>query len=238
MLVSFTKKSGILQEFHCYTLVGMQKDNMVEIYDPYGNYIYLTKSEFYESLEMLDISYFNDQIFGMPGIKSSAEFNETWLKINPPELIRFVEYDLAVEEDDTDLLINVSAKHDLRLFPSNFITTESENGKESHRVVSASIIRNLHPEKGYFYFTNSVRASLRSGRYKIVVTLSRGLRLRSCLGCKKYLKNGGKEFLFRLAASKPALVEKCLEKETEIVEQTLADWETNSIKPKFRINND
>ena len=98
----------------------MQKDNMVEIYDPYGSYIYLTISEFYESLEMLDISYFNDQIFGMPGIKSSAEFNETWLKINPPELIRFVEYDLAVAENDTDLLINVSAKHDLRLGSVHF----------------------------------------------------------------------------------------------------------------------
>ena len=50
MLVGFRKKSGILQEFHCYTLVGIQND-MVKVYNPYGSYIYLTESDFHESLE-------------------------------------------------------------------------------------------------------------------------------------------------------------------------------------------
>lgn len=77
MIVGFENKPGIgLVKHHCFTLLGMQ-DNLVDLYNPFGDYVFITESDFYENLNGLFISYFKNYVFRFPEIKTFAEFSKT-----------------------------------------------------------------------------------------------------------------------------------------------------------------
>ena len=113
------------------------------------------------------------------------------------------------------------AKHDFSsgVRPRIYIADETERG------VRGSVV--AHPRKSsdkvYYGFAYSLRARLNSGRYKVVAVLSPSHTYRNSASCGEYLKNGGKDFLFRLAASKHSAVSKI--RETEKVERMLTEWE-------------
>ena len=226
MLVQFRGKPGELQGHHCYTLLGLQ-DGHVEVYNPHGRHLRMSESDFYANLEGLFVSYFKNQIFRMPRVETSVEFSETWPAVDPREKIHLMDYDLVVDEDDTEVFINLVTRHDTRytaMVPKIFITTGV--GSESRRVIKASAFHHVDKSgKKFYYFTYSLRENLNSGRYKLVVTLSSYSNLRNCRSCSEHLEKFGDKFLFRLAASKHSSVSKSVIKETEKVEQMLTDWE-------------
>ena len=218
MVVEFRNKSEILHREHCYALLGI-RDGVAEVYDPHGKYISVPENHFYENLSGLDISFNENRVFGMPEIRTSAEFNETWPELKPREKIRFVDYDLAVREDGTEVLLNLLvAKHGESVMARIFIADERKENPP--KVIAASLVKGLS--------SNSLRATLNSGRYKVVVALSALKTLQSCGSCPEHFENGGKEFVLRLAASKRSSVEKSLKKDAEAVEKILTDWETNT----------
>ena len=59
--------------------------------------------------------------------------------------------------------------------------------------------------------------------------LSEYTGLENCRSCPEYLHNDGKDFLFRLTASKHCSVEKSNGKDTEVIERMLLDWERKII---------
>ena len=73
-------------------------------------------------------------------------------------------------------------------------------------------------------YPESLRENLKAGKYKIVIILSDTHILDCCEDGREYLKNGGNEFLLRLAASKQCVVEKPTEKETDEVRSELIWW--------------
>ena len=56
------------------------------------------------NLETITISYFENKLLRIPEIKTCIEFQEFWPELNRTKQISFVEYDLLVEEDDSEVL--------------------------------------------------------------------------------------------------------------------------------------
>ena len=150
----------------------------------------------------------------MPRVETVAEFNEILPAVRDDETIRFVEYDLVVGENETEVLINLVAKHvhTVDVMPKIFIA--------NRRVLLASAFNH----ETFFYLTRSLRASLERGEYKIVLLLSPDTEIANRRSCEEYLEKGGDEFLLRLASSKLCSVEKTFKKETEAVERMLIEW--------------
>ena len=191
MIVSF---SGELSEYnlinnHAYTLVDMQ-DNLVKLYDPYGKTLFVSKNTFFDHLATFEICYFNNNLFKIPVIKTFLEFTDSWPALKFYEKVHLIEYDLIVEEDDTEVLINTIVKPDSKVLTSCCIYTEPYK-------YSTVEINNC-----------SFRANLNSGKHKILVVLTAQNKVESCELCSKYLENGGSEFRFRLAASKKCSINK------------------------------
>ena len=227
MVVEFKNRSGILKGYHCYTLLDI-RDGVAEVYDPHGKHVSIPENHFYENLSTFDISFNENRVFRMPEIRTSAEFNETWPELKPREKIRFVDYDLVVYEDGTELLLNLLvAKHDRKVKARMFITDERK--ENFPKVIAASLVESVDEKttRRIYLTSNSLRATLNGGRYKVVVALSALETFQSCELCPDYFENGGKEFVLRLAASKRSSVEKSLKKGAEAVEKMLSDIETN-----------
>ena len=197
MLVSFIREvpEYNLLFSHGYTLIDM-KDNLVNLYNPHGNNLSIPKKIFFDNILQLQISYFKNEVFGIPEIKTSLEFTETWSALKNNEEVLINHYNLIVEEDDTELLINFIVKHDPAIFIRCCIFSESELQNERNKF-------SLNP--------NSFRANLNKGKYKVLVILSESDKIESTKLCLKYLEHGGRKFIFRLAASKQCSVEKQVE---------------------------
>ena len=222
MVVAFKEDTpdGLLLKNHYYTVVGVA-NNIVKLYNPHGYYCSVPERYFYENLEWLQVSYFNNKIFKLPEVQSLAEFHETWHAVKLNERVILTYYNLVVDEDDTELLINLIFKKDPKkvIEPQIFIATNKAYG---NRVIRSSVFqRTYKPGKTITYFPYSLRAKLRSGRYKVILALSEYTGLENCRSCSEYLQNGGKEFSIRLAASKNCLVEKSVKNETRKVERML-----------------
>ena len=145
----------------------------------------------------------------MPEIKTSVELSETWPKIIPHKRIygqihNSIIYSLVVDGNGTEFLIKLFTKHDFDVSKQTNIRTEE----------TFEIVRALHcvhankSNKEYNHYTYSLRANLKSGRYKIIVTLFDYNRINKSGSCSEYFKNGGDEFVLRLAASENCSIEK------------------------------
>ena len=231
MVVAFGGKLEGLYEEHCYTLLDV-KNGTVKLYNPHGSYLQMTESDFYESLERLDVAYYKNKIFRMPRVEASFEFNETWPALRRHEKVRFVAYDLSIDDNDTEVLVNFLAKKSLHepedLYPKLIIVEVGENGHHwmvrNNSVAGPSKFNN----KMQITYTKSLRAVLDKGRYLVAVALSPGLSFFNTASCDEYLRDGGGEFLFRLAASKRCSVGKA--EEAKIIEEVFTDWEMGKIK--------
>ena len=108
MVVSFynkISKYGLISHHYC-SLVD-QKSNLLKLYDPYGNTLYLPKNIFFDNLNYFEIYYFNNKVFGMPEIKTHLEFTDTWPVLKNNENVHTKKYEVMVEQDDIEVLINL-----------------------------------------------------------------------------------------------------------------------------------
>ena len=201
-MVVTLKRPQYKREYHCYTLLDI-RDGVAKVYNPHGKYHYATESVFYEHLEALYISYNGSSIFRIPQVETSVQFNETWPALKPRGEKNSIDYDLTVDEDETEVLINLITIHDLKVEPRIFIY----DSKDEVAFVSTFIETNKSGET-HNYSTYSLRATLAGGKYKVMVTLSDYEGITHCDHCKEFLENGGDHFQFRLAASKHCSVEK------------------------------
>ena len=188
MTVAFTG------EGHAYTLVDI-RDDLVKLYNPHGRKFLIPKKTFLDELCLLIISYYKNKLFNFDEISSFIEFTDTWSANAWPTWraghLYINVYDLKVEEDDTEVLLNVIEKPGARMFVSC-------------KIQDTSLFE--RPNDGSRGRLNSFRANLNRGTYKIVVCVSN--RDKDYDLSLKYLENGGDKFLFRLAASKKCVVEK------------------------------
>ena len=202
---------------HAFALLGYDRQDEkkpIKLYDPHGGTYSVGKKKFSENLKVLVMSYYENKIFQMPEIKTSVEFVGNWPASQSSEEVFLVDYDLFIKEDDTEILMNVIAKPNLHIKPQMFIIA-SDGGM--------TVIKNSTVvTKDLVYHKASLRANLKNGKYKIVIGPTKLLIPdKSCEDCKKYLENGGSEFLFRLAASKRCSVEKSTEEDVEKIEEAL-----------------
>ena len=117
----------------------------------------------------------------------------------------FVEYDLLINEDDTEILINLNVKnYSKEIEPIISIITNNKK----REVVKSSFFVHRFDNRNTYYHRYSLRENLSRGKYKIKVIVSKWDKLIICEESRKYLENGGNEFLFRLAASKQCSIEK------------------------------
>ena len=199
-------KSSQVMSNHAYTVVGENgaKKKQVKLYNPHGKILSVDKSIFNETSGVLTMSYYDNKIFQIPEIKTSVEFIGNWQLLKNDKNFTFVDYDLLIEEEDTDILINVVSKPSVDVKPLFFIVNNDYSIVSSNTANGNSIFHKA-----------SLRASLKRGKYKVVVALASWERSR------KFLENGGNEFLFRLAASKQCSVEKSTNEENERINEVL-----------------
>ena len=91
---------------HEYTVIDFTED-IVKLYNPYGKYVMIPTNIVIENFDRLLISYKDNEIFGMPKLKTVVEFTDSWDEVNLDKKISYVDYDLIVEEDDTEVLVNI-----------------------------------------------------------------------------------------------------------------------------------
>ena len=226
MVVSFNDDEApklSLKNRHYYSLCGIEKnkkDNLV-LYNPHGEIVSIKKNEFFDVKKIFEICYAENKIFGMPVIKTLLEIRETWPLKDSNENIHYVQYNLVVTEDGTDILINLNVNNlDPDIKPIVLIVKH----KKKMEVVTASLLSQVSKNKEWLYFKNSLKATLNKGTFRIVFVISKYDRITSCEQCKNYLKNGGNKFFFRIASSKHCSIEKLLTSESEKIEKLLTDF--------------
>ena len=201
---------------HCYSLIA-EKNSEVTLYDPHGKIVKIQKDLFIDSNIMFEVSYPENKIFRMPDVKTRVDLTGNWSPLKGHVKMHFVEYDLLVEEDGTEILINVNYRHICRvygIYARIFIIT---NGMA---VVKSSVFKH----ENRISHAKSLRDNLMKGKYKIVVALSKYNRRVSCAESREYLEEGGREFLLRVAASKHCSVNEPAKKETGNIFNTLFDF--------------
>ena len=211
---------------HYYSILNVEKskDNLVKLYNPHGKILSIPKNDFEKTEKKLEICYSENKIFGIPEIKTLIEFKDNWPLLNKEnENKHFVDYDLLIEEDKTTILLNIIVKK----FSSDMkpiIIIDKINNK--FEFISSSLVVYKFDNIDTVYRKYSLSDNLNRGKYKIAVYISSLYNgtLESCEECRKYLENGGSEFLFRLAASKQCKVAKSLKKRTNEIEKVLLDW--------------
>ena len=93
-----------------------------------------------------------------------------------------ITYNLLIDENDTELLINLITKRDYDVLQLVYIRSE-----ETFEIVRASQFVHIHKSnEEYDYFTYSLRANLSSGRYKL------------CESCSGYLETAEMSLYFDL----------------------------------------
>ena len=224
MVVSFKHEQASLLNLkidHYYSLLDEKKkeNNLVKFYDPHGKIVSMSKKDFVKAIEKFEICYSENKIFGIPEIKTYVNYFDKWATLKRNEKMYFVAYDLTVSEKYTEILINIIPnKLSTDIKPAIFMITNEK------KVIKSSLSFVTENSKIIFYHKQSLRQSFKRGNHKIVVVLSSYGKLESCEECENYLKNGGKKFLFRLAASKKCIVAKPLKKKTCEIEKVLFDW--------------
>ena len=207
--------------FHAYAVIDDVGKKQVKLYDPHGEVLSIEKSAFLENLSAFDICYCDNKIFGMAETKTSVEITDSLPAFKSHEKVSFVDYDLVVEEDDTEILVNVIAKPSRKVPNQIFIVAA---GDEMGVVSSSLVVKKAARRRN-----ETLRENLTSGRYKVVVAVGSWLRLATREDCREYLDAGGNELLFRLAASKKCLVEKSTGEGKEKVKGALDAWHWDTL---------
>ena len=221
MAVSFRKEAAKygLHVDHYYSLVGI-KNNKVEVYNPHGKTIVIPENMFFNYLLDVEISYFKNQIVGMPKVETMKEFTETWPKLKSTEHPSYIYFDLMVEENNTDVLINLLEMHYPYAYRIIFIIPiDSNNNINENKKMLSSIYPELHRSD------LSLGISLPRGKYRIVLLLC----ARSCKDMEDYLKNGGDKILLRLAASKNCTLKQPVEKKRKEISEKLESYLMDNI---------
>ena len=189
-----------IQNYHAYTLIDCSED-AVKLYDPEGKYMTIPKNIFLENCYLFIISYIDNEIFRIPKLNTYVEFSDTWN--GSDKNISYVDYDLIVEEEDTEVLVNIIEKGYNDISRLICIIPINENNTIDNRMDKwKAVSENL--------YKSSLRAVLGKGNYK--------LRFKQILYSRKisgdpqkyseYLENDKNYFLFRFAASKQCTVKK------------------------------
>ena len=216
MVVTFKDKRALklnLRNHHFYSLVNVEKSktNSIKLYNPHGEIVSIPEKDFVETRKVFEICYSENKIFGIPEIKTLIELKDNWplLKMSN-EKTHFAEYDLLINEDETEILINLILKKFSTKIKPIILIIKSNNEME---IVNSSLSIHKFDNVDTFYHRYSLRENLNRGKYKIRVVISKLGEIESCQECRKYLENGGDEFLIRIAASKHCSVKKSVKKE-------------------------
>ena len=216
---SFPKKNIAIYHYHSL-LEASSNFKEFTLYDPHGKNIFIKKEELKKNNFKFEICYFENKIFGIPEIKTYVEFTDKWQVLKRSESIHIVDYNLLVEEDNTEILMNLNIKEHMVIVPKLFIIANNDKMTVIETSITFISVKNTIKT----FKKRSLRANLRRGKYKIVVLMSAFNKLKSCEECRKYLENDGNKFLFRFAASKQCIIAKSLKKETKKVEKSLLKW--------------
>ena len=219
MVVAFPDKQALklnLETDHYYSLLNVEKyeNNFIKLYDPHGEIVSIRENGFVDTRKMFEICYCENKIFGIPEIKTLIELKDSWpLLRNSNKKTHFVDYDLLIKEDETKILINLNVKKfSNEVKPIILIVNKSKEME----VVNKSFSLHKLDDTNTIFQRYSLRENLNCGQYKIRVYISNyKINVESCEECRKYLENGGNEFLFRLAASKQCSVEKSVKNESD-----------------------
>ena len=192
--------------YHVYSLVG-EKKSEVTLYDPHGKIVKVKKDLFIGINSILEVSYPENKIFRIPDVKTRVDLTGNWLPLKVNEKMHFTEYDLLVEDDDTEILVNVIYRHHFKISARIFIIANDDGTA----VVKSSVFKR---PKNYLHHSKSLRENLRGGKYKVVVAVSKRTERASCADCREYLERFGGKYLLRVAASKHCLIDESAKKET------------------------
>ena len=199
MAVVFKENISKLNLFakHYYTLVGMN-EKFVEIYNPHGRKVFLPKTCFFDNVLGFEISYIKNKIYKMPQVVTSKEFTGVWSPFGRLQLFSHVVYDLSIEEDHTDVLINLHDIDNSEFFFGRkiFVVALNENDEILDKEISFSL--------GNLSYR---RLFVKKRKYKVVFTAfpwSRSKLLKLFFKSKTFENN----FLIRFAASKYCKIEK------------------------------
>ena len=209
-----SKLNLINNHYYCILDVEKSKNNLIKLYNPHGKNVSIPKMDFFKTIKRFDICYSENKIFGIPEIKTLIEFKDNWpLLKNSNRKTHFVDYDLLIKEDETKILINLNVKKfSNEVKPIILIVNKSKEME----VVNKSFSLHKLDDTNTIFQRYSLRENLNCGQYKIRVYISNyKINVESCEECRKYLENGGNEFLFRLAASKQCSVEKSVKNESD-----------------------
>ena len=213
MVVTFEQeiKEHKMKTNHAYTLIDLTEDK-VKLYDPHGNYLTIQTDKLVENLEYLSISYTGNKIFKIPNPKFFAEFSGHWKEVNNDATFAYDEYNLTVEEDDTEILLNFLKKNYHDIFRYVFIIPD-----DFHDEMHGSVFGNDDKlPKGEKLFKSSQRMVLRRGKYKLRVQQSlydykkhyEWFPSDVFRNYSEYRENDKNEYYFRLIASEQCRVEK------------------------------
>ena len=180
---------------------------MLKLYNPHGRYIVIPTNTFIENFDRLTISYIDNEIFRIPKLNTFVEFADTWNGSKKQARISYVDYDLIVEEDDTEVLVNIFKKYNdaVRLIAIDrliAINNNTTNTKEEIRM-------NTLTSKSKNHHKLSLRAVLRSGKY-ILAFYQKVFDNKKNLpqNYSKTLEKERNDFVFRFVASKECIVKK------------------------------
>ena len=180
-----------LKPDHTYTLVDMTKD-FVKLYDPYGKTILAPKQIFFDNFQVFDICYFENKVFNMPQMINWMEFTEPWKVVhNDFGATCLICFDLLVEEDDTEFLLNFPAK--LRIHMHIIL----KNLDENQLLCDSEVIFNM---QGFSNFSN--RFNIGRGTYQLTFGIFADENTETFQDISENLENEGDLILIRLVSSK------------------------------------
>ena len=204
MVIGFKNNLSQYNVYNCheYTLIDYTED-IVKLYNPYGKYTMIPRNIVIENFDRLIILYKDNEIFGIPKLNTFVKFTDSWKEVNLDKGISYVDYDLIVEQDDTEVLVNILKKDYkdivrlIHIIPINNNVISNEE-KEMSKLKS----------KGYI--KSSLRAVLRKGKYKL--RLEQTLYDHNISGRHQkysdYSENDKNDFFLQFAASKHCVVKK------------------------------
>ena len=197
MVITFktTVSEYNILDCHVYSLIDLTEDG-VKLYNPHGKHLMIPTNIFVENFHRLHICYIDNEIFNFPKLKTSVEFTDSWKEITDDAQFSDVDYEFVVDEDDTEILINM-------------FTNSYDEIFKSIRIYRVNEMNTLEPAS-IIYTVRSFRILLGRGKYKLtfkqrVASYNISSRHQKY---SEYLENDKNDFLFRFVASKRCAVKK------------------------------
>ena len=202
-----------LKNNHVYYLLDIE-ENKVWIYNPHGRTIVISKKVFFDQLLSVHISYFENNIYDIPEIKTIKEFAETWPK-HKENNASYIYYDLIIEDEPTYVLINLLETNNKDSCRCVLIVPVNDDNKNNN--ANENILCSCLPSKDNYSVGSSLGGSLKKGKYRIVIS-GHVYLYEDCL------EISGDEVVLRLAASKKCSVKRPVKSENEELENALESY--------------